>query len=197
MLLTLEGIDGSGKTTVLESVKEELGEVNTAAVSTREPSPHWTGPAVRQAIDDDTTHPLTDLFFFLGDRANHIKHTIAPALDNGLTVISDRYSDSTRAYQKENIGAYVDNPVQYIDGLLGDWHIEPDLTILLDIPAEKAVARANDGDKYEVPEFLKRVRKNYLELAESYDRIEVIDATQPEERVCNIATSIVLENLER
>lgn len=195
MFITVEGIDGAGKSTVIETIQEDLEDVNIQVTTTREPSPHWTGPAVRQAIDDDNTHPMTDLYFFIGDRAYHIKHTIAPELQKGNIVISDRYSDSTRAYQQNNISGYVSEPREYIEMLLGDWHIEPDLTLLLDLQAKEAVKRATDGDKYEVPDFLKSVRNNYLELAQDFDRIRRIDATQPEERVCNIASSIVLSEI--
>jgi len=189
---TVEGIDGAGKSTVIESIQQELEDVNVPTKTTREPSPNWTGPVVRQAIDDDETHPMTDLHFFVGDRAYHIKHSIAPALQQGKVVISDRYSDSTRAYQQENIAGFVSEPRSHIEEMLGSWHLEPDLTLLLDVPAEEGVERASDDDKYEVPEFLKSVRNNYLELADEFDRIITIDATQPEERVCNIASSIVL-----
>jgi len=192
MFITVEGIDGAGKSTVIESIQQELEDVNVPTKTTREPSPNWTGPVVRQAIDDDETHPMTDLHFFVGDRAYHIKHSIAPALQQGKVVISDRYSDSTRAYQQENIAGFVSEPRSHIEEMLGSWHLEPDLTLLLDVPAEEGVERASDDDKYEVPEFLKSVRNNYLELADEFDRIITIDATQPEERVCNIASSIVL-----
>jgi len=192
MFITVEGIDGAGKSTVIESIQQELDDVNVLTETTREPSPNWTGPVVRQAIDDDETHPMTDLHFFVGDRAYHIKHSIAPALQQGKVVISDRYSDSTRAYQQENIAGFVSEPRSHIEEMLGSWHLEPDLTLLLDVPAEEGVERASDDDKYEVPEFLKSVRNNYLELADEFDRIITIDATQPEERVCNIASSIVL-----
>jgi len=192
MFITVEGIDGAGKSTVIESIQQELEDVNVPTKTTREPSPNWTGPVVRQAIDDDETHPMTDLHFFVGDRAYHIKHSIAPALQQGKVVISDRYSDSTRAYQQENIAGFVSEPRSHIEEMLGSWHLEPDLTLLLDVTAEEGVERASDDDKYEVPEFLKSVRNNYLELADEFDRIITIDATQPEERVCNIASSIVL-----
>jgi dTMP kinase len=192
---TVEGIDGSGKSTVIESIQQELEEVNVPTKTTHEPSPNWTGPVVRQAIDDDETHPMTDLHFFVGDRAYHIKHSIVPALQQGKVVISDRYSDSTRAYQQENIAGFVSEPRSHIEEMLGSWHLEPDLTLLLDVPAEEGVERASDDDKYEVPEFLKSVRNNYLELADEFDRIITIDATQPEERVCNIASSIVLDKI--
>lgn len=194
MFITVEGIDGSGKSTVIEAIQNDLEDVNCSVTTTREPSPHWTGPAVRQAIDDDQSHPLSDLHFFIGDRAYHIKHTIMPALQRDDIVISDRYSDSTRAYQQENISAYVEEPLGHINTMLSDWHLEPDLTLLLDVPAEVGVERATDDDKYEVPDFLMSVRKNYLALAEEHERIRVIDATQPEDRVKNIASSIVLSH---
>lgn len=195
MFITVEGIDGSGKSTVIETIQDDLEDVNVQTTTSREPSPHWTGPTVRQAIDDDQSHPLTDLHFFIGDRAYHIKHTIMPALQRGEVVISDRYSDSTRAYQQENISGFFQEPLDHINTLLGDWHIEPDLTLLLDVPAEVGVERASDGDKYEVPDFLKKVRRNYLDLADEHDRIRTIDATQPPERVANIASSIVMSEV--
>lgn len=178
--VTVEGIDGSGKGTLIDKLQDELD----GAVFTREPSPHWTGEQTRRAIDEDETHPMTDFHFFVGDRAYHIKHTIWPALNDGKLVISDRYADSTRVYQEEALSDLVDDPLEYINNYItGDWHPEPDLTILIDVPAEVAVERTTQGDKYEAPEFLKSVRDNYLSLWARHPRIHLIDGEQTPETV--------------
>lgn len=190
LFVTIEGVDGAGKSTVIEKAKEELHDV----VTTREPSPLWTGPQVRNAIDDDHSHPMTDFHFFLGDRAYHIKHTILPALQEGRTVISDRYSDSTRAYQGVALDGVVPDPEEYIEyNLQHDWHIEPDVTILIDIDAEESARRTSDGDKYEASGFIEQVRQNYLDLEEENPRIIKIDGTQSPEAVVGYCLTIINE----
>lgn len=173
--IAVEGIDGSGTTTVVDRLSGDPD-----VVTTTEPAEHhWTGKAARRAINDDETHPLTDLYFFLGDRAYHLKHTIEPALAEGKTVISDRYLLSTYAYQQENIREYIPRPKEYISESMRYWVRQPDLTILLDLPVEAAMERSAGGDKYEVSEFQQVVRHNYLAQAERDPSIVVVDAAQP------------------
>lgn len=190
LFITLEGVDGSGKTSLVEAAVEKLDDIET----TREPAEHlWTGEAARRAINSDG-HPATDFHLFLGDRANHLNETIVPALERGKTVICDRYSDSTRAYQKEILGDAVEDPEYFIDFNLGQpWHLEPDLTLLLDITAEESARRTSEGDKYEKSAFIESVRDNYRELAETHDRIIYVNAENPMEAVQEYALAIIHE----
>ncbi len=96
MLVTLEGLDGSGKTTVWESLQDRFSD----AVFTREPTDDsWYGDAVYRSIEDDDADPLAELFLYTADHAAHLSRVIEPALERGDLVISDRYSDSRFAYQ--------------------------------------------------------------------------------------------------
>lgn len=196
LFLTIEGIDGSGKSTVVKAIDARFGDV----VTSREPSPHWTGPPVREAITSPDTHPMTDFHFFLGDRAHHMKHSIEPALEEDKTFVSDRYVDSTFAYQQEALNGIVDNPLQYIQDSMSEWVLMPDITILIDIPAEVSARRTSDGDKYEASDFLKVVRQNYLELEENNSRIIKVDGTKDQGEVimecCMIVESAIMSRVE-
>ena len=96
MLITLEGIDGSGKTTVAEALQDTLPE----AMFTREPTDSWYGEAVERSIRDDGADPLAELFLYAADHADHLSRVVRPALDSGKLVVSDRYSDSRYADRK-------------------------------------------------------------------------------------------------
>lgn len=200
IFLSVEGIDGSGKGTVMDALEEEIAEVvgEENAVFTREPSPEWTGEQVRRAINKDDSHPMADFHLFVADRAEHLKHKIGPALNEGKIVICDRYKDSTRAYQRDAIEPYVHGMLvdDYIENNMA-WAPEPSLTILLDVDVEKSVERTGERDKYEKREFLENVRQNYLDICERAQKsgrnMVKIDASQPEQRVVNKATTEVLD----
>jgi len=195
VLISLEGVDGSGKGTVIDRLEDELSE---EAVFTREPSPVWTGEQVRRAINKDDSHPMADFHLFIADRAEHLKHKIGPALEDGKIVVCDRYKDSTRAYQQDSIDPYVHgmSAGRYIDNNMA-WAPEPALTLLLDVDAETSVERTGERDKYEKKEFLEGVRQNYLDIYERGQKtgrnIKKLDATQPKERVVNEAVAEVLD----
>lgn len=200
MLITIEGIDGSGKGTAIEAIERALHDEEV--VITREPSPEWTGEQTRRAINRDDTHPMADFHMFLADRAEHLKHVIGPALDEGKVVICDRYKDSTRAYQKDKIEQYIHGMSvdEYIDNNMA-WALEPDLTILLDVDAETSVERTGERDKYEKKEFLEGVRQNYLDIYErgraAGRNIVKIDASQNKDRVVNNAVAEVLKHVNK
>lgn len=185
--VAVEGIDGSGTTTVVEALDDELDVVATAEPAEQ----HWTGEAARRAINDQDAHPMTDLMFFLGDRAYHIENTIEPALHEGKTVVTDRYWLSTYAYQQENLDGVVRDPVAFIARSMSEWVLEPDLTILLDLPVEVATERSAGEDKYEVSEFQRTVRDNYLDIAEQDESVLVVDATEPEEVVVETVADLL------
>ena len=183
MLVTVEGIDGAGKSTVVEGMREELD-----AVFTREPTGSWLGDAVRRSINDADSVPLADLFLFVADHADHVERVIEPALADGELVVCDRYIDSRYAYQGATLAErdkeVFDNALEWVRGLHEGWTVVPDLTLLLDIPPEDAVERLDrETMKFERVEFLREVRENYMKLADEEDRFVVIDAASDADAV--------------
>ena len=191
MLITAEGLDGSGTTTLVESLANEFP--NT--VTTSEPSDFEYGQLVRRNLSDDSSDPLIDFYLFLADRVDHINQRVRPADENGKVVISDRYSDSTRAYQPVALtgdNGPFDSPWEaklFIEQTFSFWNYEPDLTIYLDISVETAIERSAGDEKYEQRQFLERVKDNYDALADSTDRIVRVDGEQSKEDVLYAARS--------
>ena len=181
MLVTVEGLDGSGKTTVWESLKEAYPD----AVFTREPTESWYGEAVYRSINADDADPLAELFLYTADHADHLSRVVRPALDNGDLVVSDRYSDSRYAYQGATLAdSEVDDPVEYVRSIHEPFTRGPDYTVYLDIDAETAAERSGETNKFERAAYLRQVRENYERLIDAEpDRFIRIDATQPPEAV--------------
>lgn len=180
MLVTLEGLDGSGKTTVREALQHTYPD----AQFTREPTETWYGESVRRALDDEDSAPLADLFLFTADHAQHLKDTVRPALAEGRLVISDRYSDSRYAYQGAMLDGEITRPMEYIQGIHRPFTRAPDLTLYLDIDPETAIARSGRTDKLENENYLHRVRENYEQLIDQEPgRFYRIDAAQSPEAV--------------
>jgi dTMP kinase len=191
MFVTIEGLDGSGKSTVIDAITEQYPN----AVTTAEPSTLWTGKQVRKCLSDETLNPLTDFYFFMGDRVNHIEETVRPADEAGKLVVSDRYADSTRAYQPVGLGQseHFDSQTTakiFIEQTMAPWNYEPDLTIYLDISVSTALDRAAGDEKYEKREFLEEVKQNYDALvAAERERFVVIDGEQSKDEVARQAVS--------
>ena len=170
----------------------------SSVVFTREPTNDWIGEAVERAIHSDTDH-LAELFLFTADHAEHISKVIQPALGNGKTVISDRYSDSRYAYQGVTLSDKFDDPIEWIQSIHNGWTVVPDMTILFDIDPKIAVERCgNRGEqtKFEKIGFLERVRANYLRLAkEDPQRFVIVDTDRSikeiETDVVDLLTSVV------
>jgi len=194
MLITLEGLDGSGKTTVWEA----LHDSHPAATFTREPTESWYGDAVNRAIDDDAADPLATLFLFTADHANHLAETVRPALEDGELVISDRYSDSRYAYQAAALsGSELKRPMEYIRGIHSAFTREPDATIYIDVDPETAAARSGSANQFEDAAFLAQVESNYERLIEAEpERFVRVDGTQPPEVVINTVEGVVDRLLE-
>lgn len=183
MFVTVEGIDGAGKSTAVEGLREAL----PSASFTREPTDSWLGDAVDRAVSDDASNPLTDLFLFTADHADHLDRVVKPSLDRGDLLVCDRYVDSRVAYQGVTLEGLVPNPLEYVRELHEPWTVYPDLTLLLDLPPEEAVERLSTDVKYENEDHLRRVRDNYLTLAEREpDRFEVVDASRAPEKLVAI-----------
>jgi len=173
-LITLEGIDGTGKSSIANMLKTRFPE----AVFTKEPTKSWIGKAVKKSIDSDT-NPLAELFLFVADHAEHIAKVIRPSLEQGKTVISDRYSDSRYAYQGATLSNLFEDAVDWVQSVHRGWTIVPDLTILFTIDPTIAVSRCGvrgNHTKFEKIEFLKKVHHNFLTLAKNEPhRFVVID----------------------
>lgn len=181
MLVTLEGIDGSGKTTVWEALHERYPD----AVFTREPTADsWYGDAVARSLADDEADPLAELFLYTADHAAHLSRTVRPALDAGELVISDRYSDSRYAYQGAALDGVVKRPMEYVRGVHQPWTRPPDLTIYLDVDPETGAARSGATNKFEQAGYLAAVHANYEQLIDyEPERFVRVDASAAPEDV--------------
>jgi len=171
-LITLEGIDGTGKSSIAKMLKNRFPN----AVFTREPTQTWIGKAVKRSIESDGD-PLAELFLFVADHAEHIAKVILPALAAGKIVISDRYSDSRYAYQGITLSDKFDDALEWVQGLHRGWTVVPDMTILFTIDPAVAVSRCGvrgEKTKFEKLEFLKKVQDNFQRLAREEPRRFVI-----------------------
>jgi dTMP kinase len=184
LLITIEGIDGSGKTTLVSALRESLKDLDP--VFTREPGSTWVGEAVRKAIAD-RADPVTEALLFVADHAAHLETVVRPALDAGRLVISDRYTDSRYAYQAAMLEGRIPDPSGWLRALHDGWTIAPDRTFLLLIPVEEALERlAPDRrqEHFEDGPFLEEVRRNYLALAEAEpSRFVLVDALLPGDEI--------------
>jgi dTMP kinase len=189
MLITLEGIDGSGKTTAWETLRGRFTEEFTF---TREPTESWYGDAVRRSVDDDDADPIAEAFLYVADHAAHLSRTVRPALRAGDVVVSDRYSDSRYAYQGAALEEHVARPIEYLTGIHQPFTVAPDATIYFDVDAETGAARSGATDKFETAAFLDSVRANYEFLADREpDRFHRVDATRAPEAVLDDVEDIV------
>ncbi|HWQ19330.1 MAG TPA: dTMP kinase [Methanotrichaceae archaeon] len=204
ILITLEGIDGTGKSTVARMLAEELK--GRDVLQTAEPTRGYAGRILRDqfltegAKADGRARLFGELFLFMADHADHLERTVSPALDLGKVVLSDRYADSTAAYQGATLRGLVPDPVVWIRGLLLPWNIVPDKTLLFTLEPEKALERIRARDqslaKFEREEFLGQVAENFKRLAcLEPDRFAMIDASQETCQVAEDALKIVLDLL--
>lgn len=209
MFITLEGIEGSGKTTQIRYVVEFLQSKGHACVATREPGGTRIGKQIRALLLDPESSdmdPMTELLLYTADRAQHVKQLILPLLSAGKAVLCDRYYDATVVYQGYARGLDI--------GLIRGLHklilkdLKPDITILLDLPPEEGLARAwkqiNSGTRTDIESrfeketlaFHEKVRSGYLELARlEPERFRVIDASKSESQVRKEILSILSSDL--
>ena len=180
--ITLEGIDGAGKTTHLEFIAKELRGLGKPVVLTREPGGTPLGEALRELVLSKTMHIETETLMMFAARREHIQQVIAPALAQGMWVLSDRFTDATYAYQGGGRGiafSRLEILERWVQG-----ELQPDLTLLFDVPLDVSRARLAHNahlDRFEQEEqdFFARVRAAYLNRAEAFPkRIQVIDSTQ-------------------
>lgn len=186
--ITLEGIEGAGKSSLQRFIAETLVARGQRICATREPGGTPLAEDIRALVlkrRSEGVPAATELMLMFAARAAHVSQLIRPALARGEWVLCDRFTDASRAYQGGGRG--VDAPAIESLAQLAHPGLAPDLTLLLDLPPDLGLARARSrqqaGDRFEDEElaFFARVRAHYLELAaREPGRIKVIDATQPQ-----------------
>lgn len=193
--ITLEGMDGAGKSTHIPNIIQMLTARGVEVVSTREPGGTLLGEKLRALLLHESMHPETETLLMFAARREHIAQVIAPALARGAYVLSDRFTDATYAYQAGAKGVEADKVVQ-----LEHWvqaGLQPDITLLFDVPVEVSVARlssAREPDKFEreSAEFFAKIRAAYLLRArENPDRFKVFDANQPLAEVYKAVEAVI------
>jgi dTMP kinase len=184
--ITLEGVEGVGKSTNLAFIKEHLEKYNIPVVITREPGGTLMAEKIRQLLldaDSETVTEQAELLLMFAARAQHIKHVIEPALAQGNWVISDRFTDATYAYQGGGRSMKI-STIEWLEHFV-QGNLRPDLTLLLDAPVEIGMARVKKRtviDRFEAEKinFFERVRRGYLLQMELHpQRIKLIKANQP------------------
>jgi dTMP kinase len=198
--ITLEGIEGAGKSTVARWVCQWLEEHSVRATLTREPGGTALAERVRQIVLERGAEQLsavTETLLMFAARGIHVENLIRPALERGEWIVCDRFTDATRAYQGGGRGvdpALIESLASQVLGAL-----EPDCTLLLDLPVPLGLERARsrraavtDRFEAEAEAFFERVRAAYLELARRHPRrIHVIDASVPLEAVARQVAAVL------
>jgi dTMP kinase len=178
--ITFEGIEGAGKTTLAHHLADWLQAQGMSVRLTREPGGSALGAHLRPILLNEPLDAWTELFLFLADRRQHTLQLILPALEQGTWVLCDRYADSTLVYQ--GYGRGLDIALIRRLNALATNNLTPDLTVLIDLPVEDALARANAPNRFEAETraFHTRIREGYLEVARAEPhRYFVLDGRQP------------------
>jgi len=195
MFITIEGIDGSGKSTQARMLADWLRERGRQVVLTREPGGTPLGEKLRSLVldGDARVDARTELFLYAADRAQHVAEVIRPALERGHAVVCERYADSTAAYQGYGRGL----DLEFVHSLnrFATGGLEPDLTLLLDLPvalARERLVGTPDRLEREAADFHERVAAGYRELSRRNKvRTRVIDAAPAPEAVFAEVVAVV------
>ena len=205
--ITFEGIDGSGKSTQLRLLADDLRFRGYNVLKTQEPGGTPLGRRLREAFleTDENVAPMAELLCYAADRAQHVEFLIKPALKEGKIVISDRYADATVAYQGAGRG-FSPAVIKQVVKLATDG-LKPDLTLFFDLPVETGFQRTHKRDEMgelknrldkENNDFYQRVRDAYLEIiAKERKRFRVIDATKSVEEIHAEALEVLLKYLKK
>ena len=182
--ITLEGIDGVGKSTQMDGIGRLLDEAGIDFIASREPGGTPLAEEIRRLlleVRDEPVASLTELLLVFAARSQHLAARIRPALEAGVWVVSERFTDATYAYQG---GARGVDPgaIEQLESLV-QGSLQPHLTLFLDAPPDAAAQRMGDraGDRFEREgaAFFRRVRAGYLARAKRHERIVVVDAARP------------------
>jgi dTMP kinase len=202
--ISLEGIEGTGKTTQARLLADRLIKQNLEVLLTQEPGGTVIGNRIREILllpDHNEMSFVTELLLYNADRAQHLSEKIIPALSRGMIVITDRFSDSTVAYQ--GYGRGIDIPLISSIDTIATGAMRPDLTILFDLDIETGLARnrgINKVDRLELEtvEFHKRVREGFKRIArKESDRFRMIDASMPAEQVQDLTWEFVSAEMRK
>lgn len=187
--VTLEGVEGAGKSSAMEALSAQLTARGVDHLTTREPGGTQVGEAIREVLlqpSERAMAPLTELLLMFAARAEHLETVVQPALAQGRWVLCDRFTDASMAYQGAGRGL-----VEAVPALAAIVHpqLQPDLTLLLDLPVSVGLERARGrgaADRFEAEgvAFLERVRDGYLAIAAAEpQRVQVVDARPDAEQV--------------
>lgn len=194
--ITLEGVDGAGKSTHLPFITELLKSSGHEIVVTREPGGTPLGERLRELLLHEAMHPETETLLMFAARREHIDKVILPALERGAWVLSDRFTDASFAYQYGGRGVSkgkIEAMENWVQG-----NLQPDLTLLFDVPVSvscQRLAGARDPDRFERENaaFFERIRAAYQERASSFPaRFRIIDSGQSLESIRNILENIFI-----
>ena len=182
--ITIDGVEGAGKSTQIDLVCEHLIQKGIKVVRTREPGGTEVGEKIRAVlldVENQEMHSDTELLLMFSSRNELIQNKIIPALEEGFWVVSDRFTDASFAYQGGGRMLNLDRISKLADWVLGDF--KPDLTLLLDVTVEVGMQRiearaAKDRIELEERAFFERVRSVFIQRSEAFpERIKLIDAT--------------------
>jgi len=188
VFLAIEGIDGSGKTTVAKHIHEFLKERGIEAVLTQEPTKGPIGDVIRKSLANLDLHPYQRALLFAADRHGHVTDVVMPALQEGKWVVTDRYLYSSLAYQgAEGVDMAF---LRFINGFAPD----TDRVIHLEVPPDVGVSRLKNHDRFEDTEFLRKVKAAFDGVLPR--NTVTIDGGRPLENVLQKAEDVVLELLE-
>jgi dTMP kinase len=201
--ITLEGIEGAGKTTVADRLTQALRARGLTVHATREPGGTKLAEGIRTLVlnrGEEHISATAETLLMFGARQIHVDNLIRPALTRGEWVLCDRFTDATHAYQGGGRGVDRTLIERLANAVHGD--LQPDVTLLLDVPVrvglERMQARRGAVDRFEIEsgQFFERVRSRYLELAHAQpQRFRVIDATVKLDQVCDAAIAAMDEAL--
>jgi dTMP kinase len=193
--ITLEGMDGAGKSTHIPHILDHFRARGLEVVSTREPGGTSLGERLREILLHEAMHPETEALLMFAARREHISEVIEPALARGAYVVSDRFADASYAYQCGGRGVDFEKM-----RLLEQWaldYLQPDITLLFDVPVNislQRLAKARSPDKFEQEgaDFFTRIRDAYLRRAQQYPhRFRIINSDQPLEDVIKSLDRII------
>jgi dTMP kinase len=204
ILVTFEGTEGCGKSTLIRNLSEQLKQRSISHISTREPGGSPVAESIRSIILNQDMHPMTELFLYEAARVEHYKNVIEPALKQKKIVLCDRFTDSTVAYQGAARG--IDQKVIRYFNQQATLGRQPDLTFFLDLPVKEGLARAQDPNRFEREGlgFQTEVRKGFLKLMGNVHPgtkkgrwVRLVVSKKSPEQVCEQALQFLIKKLQK
>ena len=200
LFITLEGIEGAGKSSHMQFIAEKLQQAGKDVLLTREPGGTDLGEGIRELLLKNNAEAMfaeTELLLMFAARAQHVQQVILPAITEGKMVICDRFTDSSYAYQGGGRGISIEKIRQLESWVLSGF--KPDLTLLLDLSVETGLSRARargEADRFEIEtvKFFQNARDTFLNIAgDEPDRVKIIDAGQQLETVQSSILELLVE----